>query len=100
MLKGSLSKHKGLLVLISVYLGLFCLLSPLQNDFPMIDSWSYSWTAKHLLQTLEWRLAGWSDMSLVAQVAWGALLVRLFGFSFGILSLSTYLLSPICIVAF
>lgn len=100
MLKGSLSKHKGLLLLVLVYLGLSCLLSPLKNDFPMIDSWSYSWTAKRLSQTGEWELAGWSDMSLVAHVAWGALFSYLFGFSFALLNLSTFVLSLICAISF
>ncbi len=91
--------HKGLFAILLIYLCLGLLLPP-TYDMPFIDSWSYSWTAKVLAERGRFELAGWSDMSLVAHVAWGALYCRLSGFSFSVLNFSTYLLSLLCIFAF
>jgi len=45
----------------------------------------------------EFHLLGWGAMTLVSQVAWGALWVKLFGFSFDVLRLSTIFLGLVAL---
>src|SRR5262245_6237415 len=63
-------------------------LAPLR-DVPIVDDWTYAWSVDHLLRTGELRIAEISSVYPVLQVLWGALFAKLFGFSFGVLRLST-----------
>jgi hypothetical protein len=53
------------------------------------DDWSYAWIARHLAATGHFAYNGWVGTMLGLQAAWGALLIRIFGFSFTLLRLST-----------
>jgi Dolichyl-phosphate-mannose-protein mannosyltransferase len=64
------------------------LVAPLRN-VPIVDDWTYAWSVDHLLRTGQLRVAEISSVYPVLQVAWGALFAKLFGFSFGVLRLST-----------
>jgi 4-amino-4-deoxy-L-arabinose transferase-like glycosyltransferase len=55
------------------------------GDFPLNDDWAYAWSARHLAETGQVRILDWAAPSLVSHVAWGGLLVRLFGPSFVVL---------------
>lgn len=53
------------------------------------DDWSYIRTAKAYAQTGHFVYNGWSSPILGWQIPWGALFIRLFGFSFMAVKLST-----------
>jgi hypothetical protein len=63
------------------------------GEFPLNDDWSYSLTAKHLVETGDYRPVGWSSVTLITDVLWGALFCLPNGFSFTALRLSVLVLS-------
>jgi dolichyl-phosphate-mannose-protein mannosyltransferase len=62
-------------------------------EVPVIDDWTYAWSVEHFLATGELRMLEWSAHYPLAQILWGALFSRLFGFSFVVLRLSTLVLA-------
>jgi hypothetical protein len=60
------------------------------------DDWAFAYTAAELARTGEIRYGGWAPMPLLPQAWPGALVIRLFGFSFTALRLSTVLLGAAC----
>jgi len=62
------------------------------------DDWSYTKTALDLAQTGQLRYNGWAAAMVGAQAYWGALFIKLFGFSFFITRLSTAPLAAGCAV--
>ena len=53
------------------------------------DDWSYAWTAREFARTGHLAYDGWVGAMVAVQAVWGGLLIRLFGFSFTLLRLST-----------
>lgn len=81
------------------------LLRPFRN-MPFQDDWLYAWRVEWFLQRGELRLLGdiapgpvgvQSGNPNLAQVLWGALASRLFGFSFTTLQISTWILAVVCL---
>jgi hypothetical protein len=62
------------------------------------DDWSYNWIARNLAATGHFSYNGWVGAMLGLQAVWGALLIRLFGFSFTLLRLSTLLFAAGCAI--
>jgi hypothetical protein len=62
------------------------------------DDWSYTKTALDLAQTGQLIYNGWAAAALGAQAYWGALFIKLFGFSFLAVRLSTAPLAVGCAV--
>jgi hypothetical protein len=58
-------------------------------EMGFIDDWSYIRSAQVFAQTGHFVYNGWATAMLGWQIAWGALFVRLFGFSFMAVKLST-----------
>ncbi len=58
-------------------------------EMPYADDWAYSHIALHLARTGHLIYNGWESALLVLHSCWGAFLIRLFGFSFTVLRLST-----------
>lgn len=85
----------GALAVIAGVFACGCLLVGPFRDVPVIDDWIYAWSVEHLLQTGQWRVLEISSTHPPAQILWGALFARLFGFSFGALRISTVVLSGI-----
>ena len=54
-----------------------------------VDDWSYIQSALLLSQTGHFVYNGWSSAMLGWQLLWGALFIKLFGFSFNVVKLST-----------
>jgi hypothetical protein len=69
------------------------LLVPPAGDFPLLDAWVYALSVRHLADEGRLVIHDWTATTLVAQVAWGALFAKLFGFSFTVLRCSTLALS-------
>jgi hypothetical protein len=57
-------------------------------EIGFIDDWSYAKTAQVFAQTGHFAYNGWATAMLGWQVVWGALFIKLFGFSFTVLRLS------------
>src|SRR3954466_2477347 len=58
-------------------------------NVPVIDDWVYAWSVEDLLKTGRLHVLPISAIYPIAQVLWGTLFARLFGFSFAVLRLST-----------
>ncbi len=58
-------------------------------DSAFNDDWSYSHVALRLAQTGHFQYNGWGSPTIVFQSLWGALFIRLFGFSFNVLRLAS-----------
>jgi 4-amino-4-deoxy-L-arabinose transferase-like glycosyltransferase len=61
------------------------------------DDWSYAHIAREFAATGHLAYNGWPVMPLVPQIVWAAVFIRLFGFSFLIVRLSTVVLGALCI---
>ena len=70
------------------------------DDLPLIDDWVYAWSVDHFLKTGQLRVLDWSAHYPLAQIVWGALFARVFGFSFFVLRVSTLVLEWIGLLAF
>jgi 4-amino-4-deoxy-L-arabinose transferase-like glycosyltransferase len=81
-----------MLLLASLWVASLFVVNPL-GDFPLNDDWSFGLAVKHLLQTGDFRPAGWTSMPLITQTLWGALFCLPGGFSFNALRFSTLVLS-------
>jgi hypothetical protein len=57
------------------------------------DDFTYSWSARVLADTGRVTYPGWGAVMLGWQLYWGALFIKVFGFSFGILRLSIFLIA-------
>jgi len=62
------------------------------------DDWAYAWIAQRLATSGHFQYNGWSAAIIGAQAVWAALLIRLFGFSFTLLRLSTLPFAAGCAV--
>ena len=58
-------------------------------ESPFNDDWSYAHTVKILQETGKLTYNGWAAASVIAQAYWGLLWVKMFGFSYTVLRLST-----------
>src|SRR6202051_521092 len=56
------------------------------------DDWSYAHTAREFASTGHIAYNGWAVAMLLPQIVWAAVFIKLFGFSFLILRLSTLVL--------
>lgn len=72
----------------------------LRGDFPLSDDWSYAYAVRGLCTEGTLRLSPWTGASFVLQGWYGALLCRLFGFSFEVLRASTVALAILGAVGF
>jgi Dolichyl-phosphate-mannose-protein mannosyltransferase len=79
-------------LIICVFIAAVGLADPTGN-FPLNDDWSYAMAVKRMVESGEFRPTGWTSMTLVSQVMWGALFSLPYGFSFDALRLSTLVLS-------
>jgi 4-amino-4-deoxy-L-arabinose transferase-like glycosyltransferase len=62
-------------------------------EMAFMDDWAYAKTAQVFVQTGQFVYNGWNSQILGWQVVWGALFIKLFGFSFFVLRLSTLLVA-------
>src|SRR5207302_843184 len=68
----------GLLALLALEVAI---VSP-RGEFPINDDWAYARMAKGWAETGRFQYVGWNQMVVVTQAALGALVIKLFGFSF------------------
>lgn len=85
-----------LLLIALSYVILILLVNP-AGDFPVNDDWAYARSVLSLVEDGEFHLLDWGAMTLITQVLWGSLWVKLFGFSFEVLRFSTIFLGFIAL---
>jgi len=88
---------RHLLLLTLIYIILIVLVNPMGN-FPVNDDWAFARSVLLLAEEGEFHLLDWGAMTLLSQVVWGALWVKLFGFSFEVLRFSTIVLGFVALV--
>ncbi len=95
------SARASIVVAASIVLGALAVVAIVgaHGDFPLNDDWSYAWAVRTLCREHQLRLLQWTGASVVAQIAYGAGLCCLFGFSFTVLRASTLVLATIGVFA-
>ena len=88
------SRYRYSILITLIYLVCEIIVNPL-GEFPLNDDWSYTKTAKILLEKGDLNLGTFCAMTLVSHVAWGFLFIKSFGFSFFALRLSSLVSSLI-----
>jgi 4-amino-4-deoxy-L-arabinose transferase-like glycosyltransferase len=96
------SKIQNAICLAAIALGwvALLLLIPPQHEYPIIDDWIYARSVQHQVATGAFAMPAQSQASLVGLTLWGTLWVRLFGFSFTVLTYSTLVLALAASYAF
>jgi hypothetical protein len=87
-------ERNPLLTIAGFFVLAFLLVSPLRN-VGVIDDWTYAWSVEHFLSTGRLAILDWSAHYPIFQTLWGSAFVRVFGFSFGVLRISTIILAII-----
>lgn len=93
-------QHKTRLHLLLIalsYIILIVAVYPVGN-FPINDDWAYARSVLSWAEDGEFHLLDWGAMTLISQVLWGALWVKLFGFSFDVLRYSTIFLGLVALL--
>ena len=72
----------SLIVVLVLFLVAVSIVNPFR-EMPYDDDWAFSETAKHYLETGQYRLNEWLAPNMPFQTLWGALFCLPFGFSFG-----------------
>jgi hypothetical protein len=85
---------------LTVYFIVCSLLLHPYDNLPFVDDWTYAWSVEQLLKTGELHISDWSAHYPLAQILWGALFCRPFGFSFSALPVSTVVLAWLGALAF
>ncbi len=75
-------------------------INPWTFEFPLNDDWAYSLSVRHLLDTNKIILTDWASPTQIAHILWGGLFTKIFIFSFGVLRISTIVLSMATLVFF
>ncbi|MEC5404320.1 hypothetical protein VOM14_01880 [Paraburkholderia sp. MPAMCS5] len=96
---GSIAGHAVLALPIVLWMVAVAVINPLGN-FPLNDDWSFALAVRHLLATGEFRPLGWTSMTLVGHVFWGALFCLPSGFSFNALRIATLVAGALGLIAF
>lgn len=90
--------YKYPLLLSLIWLVGICLVG-VGGDFPLNDDWAYAHNVYHLSEHNTIKFSDWPAMTLLAQMYWGALFTKLFGFSFVVLRISSLVIGWIGILA-
>src|SRR5438552_7723253 len=101
-IQNSKLKTQNLMCLAAIAVGWVALLLiiPPQHEYPIIDDWIYARSVQHQVATGAFEMPAQSQASLVGLTLWGTLWVRLFGFSFTVLTYSTLVLAVAALYAF
>src|ERR1051325_5986179 len=81
-----------LAIIVGFFLLSCLLVSPLKNA-PVIDDWTYAWSVENFIKTHHLAVLDWSAHYPIFQTLWGGLFSLVFGFSFGVLRISTVVLA-------
>lgn len=88
-----------LLLITVLWLITIFIINPL-GEFPLNDDWSYAKSVLILYEQGKMTIDYWAAMTLVAQISWGTLFCKIFGFSFLTLRISTLVIALLGLLAF
>jgi len=91
--------HPHILILSGLFLLQFSFISPL-GEFALNDDWVHTEILKHWVESGEFRMNPFSGPSFYIPIVYGAALVKLFGFSFSLLRISTLVISLLTLILF
>ena len=91
-----LKKNKYLILLATLFFAQFLFISPI-GEFPLNDDWVHAEMAQHWAETNSFRLNPFVGPLLYAQLIYGVGLIKIFGFSFTLLRLSTLVLTAVLV---
>ncbi|MDI1354379.1 MAG: glycosyltransferase family 39 protein [bacterium] len=97
-MRSLLIKYNYLLFLVILFFIAELLVRPFGN-FPLNDDWSYAKSVLILVNDARLDIGYWPAMTLATHIVWGALFVKVFGFSFLVLRISTLVSAIICLFA-
>jgi hypothetical protein len=86
-------------LIVAGWIGVLLLIPP-QHEYPIIDDWIYAGSVRDFLSSGIFYPPQWSQANLFGLTLWGAAWVKLFGFSFTVLTYSTLLLAVVALLAF
>ncbi|MEK7643932.1 MAG: glycosyltransferase family 39 protein, partial [Patescibacteria group bacterium] len=92
-------KYGYLLILVGLFFAQFLFISPV-GEFALNDDWVHTEIARHWADTGEFRMIPFAGPTFYLPIIYGAALIKLFGFSFTILRLSTLAFSLATIIVF
>lgn len=81
-----------MLIISSLWCLSLFIVNPLGN-FPLNDDWSFGLMVKQFMENGDFRVSGWTYMTLLTNVIWGSLFCLPAGFSFTFLRISTLVLA-------
>ncbi|MFH1286735.1 MAG: glycosyltransferase family 39 protein [Candidatus Magasanikbacteria bacterium] len=84
--------QRALLFLLILFIFQMIFISPF-GEFALNDDWVHTWSAKHLADTGELAMMPWAGATFYTPILYGAGLIKIFGFSFSLLRISTLSLS-------
>ncbi len=93
-----LKNHWMLLVVVALFIASMVFINPLRET-AMQDDWAYARTVRHLLDTGEYHLDEWLSANIPFLAYWSAAFSLIFGYSQGILRLSTLVLEMLGLLA-
>lgn len=94
-----ISNHLKYAWIILLLISIVIFINPIRET-TFTDDWAYARTVEKLLKDGQYKLNDWAAASMPFQIAYGALLSKIFGYSLSILILSTLSLSIFGIVGF
>lgn len=77
-MKQASNERRAIFIVVAVWVAMVAVIG-LGGDYPLNDDWAYAHSARRLLHTGQLRILDWAAPSLVAHVAFGATMMRLFG---------------------
>lgn len=92
-------KNWGLLLVISIYLGIVVIMSPIRQ-VGFLDDFAYYHSVRNLAQLGFLKVDEWVGPSLLFQIYWGTLFVKLFGMSYKALQFSSVTIFFFGLIAF
>ena len=76
------------------------IIAPFQDVFYGGDDWAYAWSVLNLAESSMFEASDWATAQAVPQILWGALFVKIFGWSISVLNISTIVASFFAGLAF
>lgn len=97
--RAGLRDHAGLVVVVGVYFALAVFVVPTLAPVPMSDDWVYTRAVERLVEDGVLEIPDRAVANLVFQIVWGAVFATVFGLSFGVLRVSSVVLTALGAVA-
>lgn len=83
-------RHVALAILsVAPFAVALAVIRPFGNVFYGGDDWAYAWSVQTFVNTEHLHISEWTSAAAVPQILWGAVFVRVFGWSAAVLNLST-----------